>query len=75
MRKGEVWFWGCQKFSTCTVTITMTLLVPQSLDDKGETTETVKSIQRWLVSEEEERHSSQKMEGHIELDLLQHEVN
>ena len=55
--------------------ITMTLLVPQSLDDKGETTETIKSIQRGLVSEEEERHSSQKMEGHTELDLLQHEVN
>ena len=53
----------------------MTLLLPQSLDDKGETTETIKSIQRGLVSEEEERHSSQKMEGHTELDLLQHEVN
>ena len=46
----------------------MTPLVPQSLDDKGEITETIKS-------EEEDRHSSQKMEGHTELDLLQHEVN
>ena len=53
----------------------MTLLVPQNLDDKGEITETNKSIQRGLVSEEKERHSSQKMEGHTELDLLQDEVN
>ena len=48
----------------------MTPLVPQNLNDKGEITETNKSIQRELVSEEEERHSSQKMEGHTELDLL-----
>ena len=61
--------------TTCTVTITMTLVVPQSLFNKGEITETIKSIQRGLVSEEEERHSSQKMEGHTELDLLQHDVN
>ena len=48
------------------VTITMTLPVTQCLDDKGETMEIIKSIQR---------HSSQRMEGHTELDLLQHEVN
>ena len=40
----------------------MTPLVPQNVHDKGESTETNKSIQRGLVSEEEERHSSQKME-------------
>ena len=40
----------------------MTPLVPQNLDDKGESTETNNSIQRCLVFEEEERHSSRKME-------------
>ena len=39
----------------------MTPLVPQNLDEKGEITETNKSIQRELVSGEEERHSSQKI--------------
>ena len=65
----------CQNYTACTVTTTMTPLVPQNLDDKGEITETNKSIQRELVSEEEERRSSQKMEGHTELDLLQDDVN
>ena len=65
---------GVAKIIQC-VTTTMTPLVPQSLDDKGEITEINKSIQRELVSEEEERHSSQKMEGHTELGLLQDEVN
>ena len=36
----------------------MTLLVPHNLEDKREITETNNSIQRELVSEEEERHSS-----------------
>ena len=53
----------------------MTPLAPQNLDDKGEIVGTNNSIQRGLVSEEEEQHSSQKMEGHTELDLLQDEVN
>ena len=38
-------------------------------------TGTSKSIQRKLVSEEEERHSSQKVEGRTELDLVQDEVD
>ena len=32
-------------------------------------------LQRGLVSEEEERHSRKKLEGHTEMDLLQDEVN
>ena len=68
-------FGVAQNYTACTATTTMTPLVPQNLDDKGEITETNKSIQRGLVSEEEERHSSQKMEGHTELDLLQDEVH
>ena len=45
-KKADAWFWGCQNKTACTVTTTMTLLVPQNLDDKGEITETKKSIQR-----------------------------
>ena len=45
------------------------------INDKGETTETNRSIQWKLVSKEEKRHSSQKMEGHTELDLVKDEVN
>ena len=73
-KKGHAWFWGCQNYTACTETTTMTPLVPQNLHDRGESTETNKSTQRGLVSEEEDRHSSQKMEGHTELDLLQDEV-
>ena len=52
-----------------------TPLVPQNLNDKGEITEANKSIQRGLVSKEERRHSSQKMQGRTELDLLRDEVD
>ena len=40
----------------------MTPLLAQNLDDKGEITEGNKSIQQELESEEEERHSSQNMQ-------------
>ena len=45
------------------------------INDKGEITGTSKSIQRKLVSNEEKRHSSQKVEGRTELDLVQDEVD
>ena len=50
------------KFSVCTATTTMTPLMAQNLDDKGEITEAIKSFQRELACEEEERRSSQNME-------------
>ena len=46
----------------CTVITTITPLLAQNLDDKGEITEANKSIQQGLASEEDERHSSQNME-------------
>ena len=49
-------------YSERTVNITMTPLVAENLEDKGEITEANKSIQRRLASEEEERRSSQNME-------------
>ena len=49
--------------------------VPQNLNDKDEITEANKSIQQGLVSKEEERLCSQKMEERTELDLLQDEVD
>ena len=49
--------------------------VPAIINDKGEITGTSKSIQRKLVSNEEKRHSSQKVEGRTELDLVQDEVD
>ena len=42
---------------------------------KGEITGTSKSTQRKLVSTEEKRHSSQKVEGRTELDLVQDDVD
>ena len=45
------------------------------INDKGEITGTSKSIQRKLVSNEEKRHSSQKVEGRTELDQVQAEVD
>ena len=45
------------------------------VNDKGEITETNKSIQRKLVSKEEKRHSSRTVEGRTELDLVQDEVD
>ena len=53
---------GVANFSVCTATTTMTPLMAQNLDDKGEITEAIKSFQRGLASEEEERRSSQNME-------------
>ena len=44
------------------------------INDKGEITGTSKSIQRKWVSNEEKRHSSQKVEGRTELDMVQDEV-
>ena len=44
-------------------------------DGGGTLTGTSKSIQRKLVSNEEKRHSSQKVEGRTELDLVQDEVD
>ena len=58
----EAWFWGCPNHTVCTAITTMTPLVAQNLDDKGEITEANKSIQRGLASEEEERRSRQNME-------------
>ena len=49
--------------------------VPAIINDKGEITGTSKSTQRKLVSNEEKRHSSQKVEGRTELDLVQDEVD
>ena len=43
-KKGEAWFWGCQNYTVCTVITTMTPLVAQNLDDKGEITEANKSV-------------------------------
>ena len=45
-KKEEAWFWGCQNYTVCTVITTMTPLMAQNLDDKGEITEANKSIQR-----------------------------
>ena len=45
------------------------------INDKGEIAGTSKSIQRKLVSNEEKRHSNQKVEGRTELDLAQDEVD
>ena len=60
--KEEARFWSFQNCAVCTVITTMTPLVVQNLDDKGDITEANNSIQRWLASEEEERRSSQIME-------------
>ena len=49
--------------------------VEPSSKTREKITETNKSIQWELVSKEEKRHSSQKMEGRTELDLVQDEVD
>ena len=55
--------------------VQLTLLVPQSLDEKGGTKETVSPYSGGWCPKRKERNSSQKMEGHTELNPLQHEVN
>ena len=45
------------------------------INDKGEIRGTGKSIQRKLVNDEGKRHSSRKVEGRTELDLVQDEVD
>ena len=45
------------------------------INDKGEITGTSKSIQRKLVTDEEKRHSSPKVAGRTELDLVQDDVD
>ena len=62
------WANGTEKGNTCQ-------LRGPIINDKGEITGTSKSIQRKLVSNEEKRHSSQKVEGRTELDLVQDEVD
>ena len=62
------WENGTGKGNTCQ-------LCGAIINDKGEITGTSKSIQRKLVSNEEKRHSSQKVEGRTELDLAQNEVD
>ena len=58
----EAWFWSCQNYTVCTVVATITPLMAENLDDKGEITEANKSIQRGLTSKENKRHSSQNIE-------------
>ena len=62
------WANGTGKGNTCQ-------LCGAIINDKGEITGTRNSIQRMLVSNEEKRHSSQKVEGRTELDLVQDEVD
>ena len=62
------WANGTGKGNTCQLCGAIT-------NDKGEITETSKSVQRKLVIDEEKQHSNRTVESRTELDLVQDEVD